>query len=473
MVRELIEFVKQSNNVFDLNQIHMNALFLKKMMEKRGIQTEILEGADSRPYVYGEIGNNPNVKTILFYGHFDGVPVEKLEWHSNPYEPVFRDRLPSGEGDDWSYIEWGNEEALNEQWRIFGRSVADSKNAIVALMLALDYLENIGEKPMVNVKFLFDGEEEMESPSLPTLLQNYKEKLNCDLVISASGETHQSGLSTVELGIRGMLQVDLHVYSMLTDLHSGHFGNFAPNAVLKIVHLLSTMKNDAGMITVNGFYNEAISLTESEMNKIEKIPRIEEKIKQQYAIAQPEVKGKTIQELINVPTLNIRGITGGYVGNSARNIIPSRASAELDIRLIKGMDPKRTFERVVQHIQNEGWKVIHQEPSEQELLTHPKIVKIVQKGSFPATKTSIDSREAEYVMEAVRNVAGEKMVVMPTDGGSLALYLFEKLGAKVIGLPTSNYDCNQHTHDENLKLSYFFLSIEIFASLFQQELGAR
>ncbi|MFD2444848.1 M20/M25/M40 family metallo-hydrolase [Bacillus sp. CGMCC 1.16607] len=466
IVHELINFVKVPNDVFDTNQIYENALFLKKMMESRGIEVEIWSSPSGSPLVYGEFISNPDAKTILIYSHFDGVPVETAEWHSDPYEPVFRERLPFGKGDDWNFLNYEDIDKFEGCYRLFGRSVADSKNAIVAILTALDYMKVKDNKPAVNLKFLFDGEEEIESPNLHRLMEIHRERISCDLVISASGETHQSGLPTVELGFRGMLQLDLQVYTMSTDLHSGHFGNFAPNAIQRFIHLLSSMKNDSGEVMIKHFYDDVIPLSKSELDAISKIPKIEGKILEQFSIYEPEMKNKSLQELINLPTFNIRGITGGFVGTSARNIIPSVATAEIDIRLVHGMDPDKILHLMIHHIEEQNWTVMFREPSAEELRKHPRIVQIVKKGSFVATKTPMDTSQAAFVIDSVKRAIGEELVVMPTEGGSLPLYVFQQIGLPVIGIPTSNFDCNQHTHDENLELNYFYRAIEIFASIF-------
>lgn len=471
MIEELINFAKVPNNVFDLDQIMENAKYLQQMMEKRGIKVEIWSGPDERPLVYGELITNQDAKTILLYSHFDGVPVENSEWHSNPFEPVFREGLPVGQDDDWKYesLEDVLKSTIDDSLRLFGRSVADSKNSIVAIMKALDTIDELGLRPAVNLKFLFDGEEEIESPNLERLLENHRDKIQCDLVISASGETHQSGLPTVELGFRGMLQLDLIVYTMSTDLHSGHFGNFAPNANQRLVNLLSSFKGEDGKVCIKHFYDDIIPLSESELNAINNIPHIEDLILEQFSINQPEMTGKSLQELINLPTFNIRGISGGFVGTSARNIIPSMAIAEIDIRLVKGMHPDKILLLIINHIEDQTITVLFEEPKSHQLRENKKIVQVVKKGSFVATRTQMDSDQAVFVSKAVKKVVGEDIVIMPTEGGSLPMYIFEQMGFPVIGLPTSNYDCNQHTHDENLILNYFFRAIEIFTSIFLEE----
>jgi acetylornithine deacetylase/succinyl-diaminopimelate desuccinylase-like protein len=464
---ELIEFVSLPNNVFDHNQIRNNADYLMRIMEKRGITVELFDTPANRPIIYGELLSPGATKTILIYSHYDGVPVEEEEWHSNPFEPVFRNRLPAHLDEDWDYILPGDfdlEELIES--RVFARSIADSKNAIVACLSAIDYVREQGLTPKVNLKFLFDGEEEIESPSLKDCIANNTHKINSDLVISASGETHQSGLPTIELGFRGILQFNITAYTGVADLHSGHFGNFLPNAAFQLSSLVSSMKNEGGKVSIKGFYNQVVPLSDMEKNIIRGIPSIEAEISHRFGIAKAEIEGMALQELINLPTLNVRGISGGYVGHAARNIIPSHAVAELDIRLVKGMEPELTYDLIKKHIISQGWSVMEHTPTIEQLRQLGKIAKIEKNAGFPATRTNLQSREAEFVVAAVKKVFGEEIVIMPSEGGSLPLYIFEEHGTPVIGLPTSNFDCNQHTHDENLRVDYFYRAIETFSSLY-------
>ena len=284
-------------------------------------------------------------------------------------------------------------------------------------------------------------------------------------MIAASGETHQSGLPTLELGVSGVLMFELTVYTTLTDLHSGHFGNFAPSAVFALAELLSGLKHADGSVAVAGFYDQVAPLSLREQRAIAAVPRIEAELRARFGIARPEIDGKLLQELINLPTLNVRGIKSGFTGNEARNIVPRLATADFDVRLVKGMDPDATYASILAHVERQGWCILDHEPDRDELLAHPRILKAVKHASFPAARTSLDSPLVTQIVQAVERAVSEPLVLMPTDGGSLPLYLFEQLGITFVALPTSNFDCNQHTSDENLHLKYFFQAIDIFASV--------
>lgn len=466
LIEELVQFVRVPNNVMVVPEIQQNAEALRGMMEGRGIKVELWPTPSGRPAVYGELLTEGATATLLCYGHYDGVPVERDQWHSDPYEPVLRTGLPRAESDDWSTIPFPADGQFAGEWRLFGRSVADSKNAIVAMLGALDAIRATGAAPRVNLKFLFDGEEEQESPGLAGLLQAHRTKLAADCVISCSGETHQSGFPTVELGVRGIMQIDLTAYTSTVELHSGHFGNFAPNAAFRLAELLTSMKDRDGQVLIPGFYDDVVPLSARELAAIEAIPAIEQRIQAEFGINRPDGNGAPLQRLINQPSLNVRGLTAGYVGAAGRNIVPRSATAELDLRLVKGMAPAVTLARLVAHAVAQGWTVLDHEPTRDELLAHERVIRIVQRAGFPATRTPLDGAIAQRAVRAVTRAVDEQVVVMPSDGGSLPLYLFEQIGIPFVGLPTSNFDCNQHTVDENLQVGYLFKAVDIFASLF-------
>lgn len=465
IVQELIDLVRIPNNVYVVEQIRQNSQALQAMLQRHGIRTELWPTATGKPLVYGELLTPGAPATMLIYGHYDGVPAEADRWHSEPYEPVLRTHLPAGPDADWSTIPIPADGQFDGDWRLFGRSVADSKNAIVAMMAALDALQAADAKPGINLKFLLDGEEELESPCLPAVLEQYRDRLAADVMISASGERHQSGRPTVEFGIRGILMFDLTLYTSTIALHSGHFGNFAPSAAFQLAHLLASMKDPEGKVLIDGFYKEVTPLSGREEQAIRQIPAVEQRIQQQFGIAQAERAG-LLQELINLPTLNVRGIQSGFVGAEARNIVPNVAVADFDVRLVRSMDPDRTLATITAHIEAQGWTVLDHEPSREELLAHGKVIRLRKRASFPATRTPLDSPVAGQVVRALERAATEPLVVMPTEGGSLPMCLFEQIGLPFVGLPTSNFDCNQHTDDENLQLKFLFEAVDLFASLF-------
>ena len=285
-----------------------------------------------------------------------------------------------------------------------------------------------------------------------------------DLVISASGETHQSGLPTIAFGVRGILMLDLTMHTATTDMHSGHFGNFAPNAALELIHVLAALKGSNGKVQVPGFYDDIVPLTAEEQRYIRKVPAIEEAIQQQFGIRRPE-QPYSLQQLINQPTCNIRGLQAGYVGEAAGNIIPSQAKASLDIRLVNGMEPDTIYHLFLNYLKQSRIHISEHAPTPADLLKYGPVLQIERRGSFRSVKTDLQAGLPAQVLNMVQRSTKEPWVIEPTEGGSLNFEVFYQLGFPLITLPVSNFDCNQHTHNENLRMDFVMRGISIFKEL--------
>lgn len=462
IINELVELVRLPNGATQVEDIRRNAEKLKAMMERRGIRTQILPTAGGRPVVYGELPAAKARTTLLFYGHYDGQAVDPSHWHSPPFAPVLR----PGYGDAWRTIPFpGPGENYEDDWRLFGRSVADDKSPIVALLAALDALRAQGWEPGVNLKFLFEGEEEQGSPHLAELIRREKERLAAALVIVADGPVHQSGRPTIFFGTRGIMTLDLTAYGPTENLHSGHYGNWAPNPAMRLAQLLATMKDSTGRVRIAGFYHDVAPLSAQEKQALAAIPRVEEELQEKFGIGEPEGGGKSLAELIALPSLNVRGLRSGWVGEQARTIVPRTATAALDVRLVKGTDQGRMYKKILAHIRKQGWYVVEREPTPAERQAQGRIIRVEKRDGYNAVRTPMELPLAAQVAGAVERATAETVVKLPTLGGSGPLYLFAELGIPSIGLPIVNFDNNQHGPDENLRLGHFFAGIDIFASV--------
>jgi acetylornithine deacetylase/succinyl-diaminopimelate desuccinylase-like protein len=461
-LEELCKFGSLPNNVFDATQILNNAYYLEELLQHHGFQVQLWNTPSGKPYVFADLSINDSLPTILFYSHYDGVPVDTHFWLSDPYKPVIK----NAEGKMMT-----SKEALHDPGssRIYARSIADSKNATISILAALYSLRSNGEELGVNIKLLLDGEEELESPFLKDIVLSNRHKLRSDLVISASGEAHQSGLPTIAFGVRGILLLDLSLYTATADVHSGHFGNFTPNAALQMIHLLSRLKDCKGRVLVPGFYDDVKPLAAEEYNAIRQVPAIENRIMEQFGIRNSELQ-HSLQELINLPTFNIRGLQAGYVGELASNIIPTTAKASIDIRLVDGMDPAKTYHSILAYFKTLGIIISKKKPTVAELWENGPILQVEQMGSFRAVKTGMSEGLPRKILDIVQRSTTEPWVVEPTEGGSLNFEVFRELGLPLITLPVSNFDCNQHTHNENLRLDFFLRGISIFKELLQFKL---
>ncbi len=469
IIDEYIKLVSIPNVSRDSANILRNAAFIKIMMEQRGIKTELLSGISQNvnPIVYGEVIMPGATTTLAFYAHYDGQPVNPQKWTGGlkPFEPVFIDKPIEQGGKIIS--EPGT---LLPQWRLTGRGSADDKAGVMTIINAYDALVKSNIPLKNNIKFFFEGEEEIGSIHLAEYFQKYKEKLQADLWIIADGPRHVSGKKLIAFGVRGDVNMNLTLYGAKRPLHSGNYGSWAPNPALLLVKLLAGMKDDKGNVLVQGFYDDVIPLSKSEKEALSKIPDIEETLKKELGIAEPEGGGKSFLELLHLPTLNINGIKSADVGELAANIIPTKAEATLDLRLVLGNDVNRQIEKVIRHIKSKGYYVIDREPTDEERWKYGKIIKITHGEGYNAQRTSFDIPIVQSMVKAVQTTVDYPVILLPSAGGSLPLFLFEKwLGAKVISVPPVNYDNNQHAENENVQISYLWEGIETIAAIMVME----
>lgn len=452
----------------DAANIRKNAEFIRQMMQQRGIQATLLEGPTpgTNPAVFGEVRVPGATKTIVFYAHYDGQPVNPKQWSTglDPFVPVFI-TAPTEQGGK-IITTYKSGDAIDPNWRLSGRGSADDKAGVMTILNAYEALAKSGIAPTVNLKFFFEGEEEVGSTHLGELFEKHRDKLASDLWIIADGPRHVSGKRIVQFGVRGDVNVFLTVYGPKRPLHSGNYGNWAPNPAMKLVKLLASMKDDNDRVLIKGFYDDVVPLTASEKQALAKIPNMEATLKQELGIAQPDGNGIPFVELLMQPTLNINGIQSANVGAIAGNIIPTKAEAVLDLRLVRGNDVARQVGRLTDHIKAQGFHVLDHEPTDAERQQYPKLIKVEAKHGYNAQRTPMDLPIAKDVIAAVQTTSPEPIVLSPSSGGSLPLYLFDKvLNVNVLSVPVVNYDNNQHAENENVKVQYLWEGIEIMAAI--------
>jgi len=468
MIREYIQFVSIPNVAADSANIPLNAAFIVQMMKQRGIEAGLLDGTTTgvNPAVYGEIKVPGATKTIAYYAHYDGQPVNPKQWAAGlePFKPVFI-TAPLEQGG--SIVSYKDGDSINAGWRLSGRGSADDKAGVMVILNAYDALVKSNIKLTQNIKFFFEGEEEVGSLHLNEIFAQNKDRLAADLWVIADGPRHVSGKKLVVFGVRGDTHMDLTVYGPKRPLHSGNYGNWAPNPAMMLVQLLAGMKDEKGNVLIKGFYDDVVPLTAEEKQAIAKVPNIEETLKKELGIAQPDGDGKPFLELLLQPTLNINGIQSANTGKLAANIIPVIATATLDLRLVPGNVAERQAQKVKDYITSKGYHIIDQEPTDAERAQFSKLIKITNGGDgYNAQRTPMNLPAAQGVIKAVQSTVDYPVVLLPSSGGSLPLYLFEKkLGAKVISIPVVNYDNNQHAENENVKISFLYEGIETLAAV--------
>ena len=283
-----------------------------------------------------------------------------------------------------------------------------------------------------------------------------------DLVIMMDGPRHLSGRPTFLFGARGILSVELTVFGAKHDLHSGNYGNWAPNPALELARLLASMKDGQGRVTIEGFYDDVVPLTAAEKEAIAEIPAVEQEQMRELGFARPEAPGARIEALHNLPTLNISGLGAGTVEGQGRTVIPARATARLDLRLVNAVLPDKQFARLVAHVRQQGFHLIAgEEPTDAERASRPKLARLVQFEGYPAGRTAIDQPTAGTVIDAVAAAVGQRPLRYPTPGGSTPFYIFsDRLRLPTIGMPIVNYDNNQHGPNENIELGALFDAVQ-------------
>jgi acetylornithine deacetylase/succinyl-diaminopimelate desuccinylase-like protein len=456
------------NIASDRENIRRNAQFILEMMQRRGLNPQLLEGRtnDTPPAVYGEWKTPGAVHSIVLYAHYDGQPTDPKQWTGTlPWQPVWRSAALESGGTIVTLP--ANAEPINPEWRLYARSASDDKAGVMAILTAFDALRSQGSAPSLNIKFIFEGEEEAGSPHLGEIIDLHKDLLAADAWIICDGPVHQSGRKQVVFGVRGDQNVDVTVYGAKRPLHSGHYGNWAPNPAMVLARLLASMKDDAGRVTIAGWYDGVEPLGDAERRAIAEAPAYDDELRSQLGLARTEGGGKSLLELINQPSLNINGISSGDVGVLARNVIPTTATAVLDLRLVKGNDHRQQVQRLIGHIRKQGFYVIDHDPTEAERKQYGLIAKVIARsGGYNAERTRMDLPVSIAVVTAVQATSTQPIVRLPTAGGSLPLSVItDHLRTTTMTVPIANYDNNQHAENENLRLQNLWDGIETWAAV--------
>lgn len=478
IVRELAGLVALPNMAADLPGISRNAAALVAMLGRRGIAARLLtiegegDGAGGAPpAVYGELRVPGARHTVVLYAHYDGQPVDPAEWRSPPWQPVLRTGpLPASPRDlDLAALAETAAGAgpLDPEWRLFGRSASDDKGPIVAMLAALDALRAAGIPPAVDVKFFFEGEEEAGSPHLGALLARHRDLLAADAWLLADGPVHASRRPQVCFGARGVATLEITAYGPVRALHSGHYGNWAPNPADILVELLSGLRGTDGAIRVPGFDDDVRPLTAGERQALAAMPPAEDDLRHELGIAASERAGERIQDALMRPALNLDGLRSALVGPQARNAIPTEATAAIDFRLVPDQTPARVRAKVEEHLRRGGYTLVSAEPDLATRRAHPRIVRLSWGSGYPGARTPMDLPVSRAILATADEAAAAPVVRVPMLGGSIPMYLFnEATGAPVILLPTVNHDNSQHAADENLRLQNLWDAIDLFATLY-------
>ena len=467
---ELVSLLSIPNVASDKPNIRRNAQLLSEMLRRRGFASEILE-TDVNPLVYGELRVPGASRTILWYAHYDGQPFDARLWkQESAFKPILRDgRMEEGAREIPNFASL---KTYPSGARVYARSASDDKAPIVALLAAIDALRASGLQPKSNIRLILDGEEEAGSRGLISSLTRYKDKYRADVMLVLDGPLHSSGRPTIVFGGRGIATLELTVFGPKFALHSGHYGNWVPNPAMDLIHLLGSMKDDNGRVLVEGFYDDVPPLSPEEKRTLASVPDNPQELMQFFGISRTDKVGGSLQEALQYPSLNVRGLRSAYVGSEVRTVIPESATASIDIRLVKETDPDRMVRRVLDHIRKQGFQIVDKEPDDATRARYPRIV-MVNSGSggasFSATKayrTEMNHPVALEITNTMQRTWNQAPVRIRTMGGTVPMAPFaETFGFPIISIPVVNFDNNQHSENENLRLENLWKAIVTFAAV--------
>lgn len=461
IIGDFVEFLSIPNDAVNLPDMERNADYIIGLLESRGFDTRRLH-AGNAPYVYAELNSPGAAETILIYAHFDGQPVQEENWAYPPFSPTLLDAPIHAGGQPVDPVEGG----FDPEWRLYARSAGDDKMPVVALVHTLDALAENDIELSVNLKLLLDGEEERGSPTVSKIIDQNRELLEADLLLFCDGPMHQSRRTQLVFGVRGGTNVDITTYGATRPLHSGHYGNWAPNPIMQLSWLLTSMRDESGHILIDGYYDDVPPPTELELDAIADMPDVTETLKNELSIHTPEGDGKRIEKLIMLPAINARGIVAGGVGVKGRNIILSTATTSLNLRLVPNQTPASVRALIEAHLAKQGFHIVYDDPTAETLRAYPKVARLDWRGAgYPALRTPLDDPIALRLTKLMRAIAPD-LIVTPTMGGSLPLYEFgSRLSAPIIILPLANHDNNQHAENENIRLQNLWEAMQVYGAV--------
>ncbi len=458
-INTLKDFLTIPNYGLNQDHINQNLDWCKREFEQLDFQTEVLI-SEGVKHLFAIREFKKDAPTLLFYLQIDGQPVDTTKWdQESPFLPVLKECQKEG----CREISWDKlDDRWNPDWKVFARSASDSKGPAVILMHSLKILKERNLEPDFNIKVIMDFQEELGSPTLPALVEANRDKFSADAMLIMDGTRPPGNLPTLTFGARGIATMRLTVYGAIKNLHSGQYGNFAPNPVFALSRLLGSMKNEQGKVLIPGFY-EGVEISEERKELINAVPENREELLKTLGIAQPEQIGNTYQESLQYPSLNVRGLQAAWVGNEVRTIIPSEALAEIDMRLVPETPAERQITLVTEFIERQGYYVLNRPPNEEERRTYNSIIKIESRVGSRPFRTDLDSPLGNWLGGAMQHVFGDgNFIKMQSTGRSQPIAPFiSTLGIPAISVRIPNPDNSIHAPNENLRLGNFYEGLQM------------
>ena len=468
---EFIEFLSYPNDANYESDIYKLMDWTENKFKSLDFKINRLD-TETIPLMLASKHISDDYKTVLIYMHLDGQPVDLSKWNQeNPFIPVYK------LNEDGKFVDYDSNKLANIDYetleerdiRIFARASSDAKGPVMMLIQAMKFMNSKNIDNKFNLKLIMDFEEEKGSPSLPDAVKKHSTILKSDALLIFDGPQHESDLPTLNFGNRGISSITLKTYGPVVPQHSGHFGNYAPNPVFRMSNILSSMKDENGIVKIKGYY-DGITISDQVKKYLDNVPDDEESMLNKMQFKKPESVGNSYQEAIQFPSLNVRGIRAGWVEDEVRTIVPSECIAEIDVRLVIESDGYRLHDLIKKHIEDLGYVVLDHEPSKEERMKYDKIVKFNSTVSYPAFRTDIDSDLGNWLSETLTRTFGVEPVLRRTSGGSVPISPFVNvLNIPAVGVPTVNKDNNQHSPNENIKLINYIKGIESFVGILSSE----
>jgi acetylornithine deacetylase/succinyl-diaminopimelate desuccinylase-like protein len=462
ILADFVALLSMPNVATTVPDVEKNAAYIAGLLEKRGFKTELLTAAPGTPpSVLAELKTPGAARTVVFYAHYDGQPISQKGWISTPFEPSMRTALPQAKP-----VDWKSAPTLDPDWRLFARSAGDDKGSIQALISAFDALKAAGIKPSVNIKLLYEGEEEQGSPHFAALVAKHLERVRGDLLIMGDGPMHQSGKQQINFGNRGITGFKATVYGPLEPLHDGHYGSWAPSPTVMIAALVMSLRDDEGRILIPGIYDDVAPISAADRAALAALPDVETGLKTALGLGR-NIGPPRLADGYMAPTLNVRAIHAGDDGPNAANAIPTEGNASFDFRLAPGETPRHVRDLTEAWLAQQGWFIVRGAPDLATRLAHPKVVRIDwDEGSSIATESPMAGPAAKAVEASISRTVGYPVLKLPFMGASSGMAeIVGQLKAPMVGVSIANHDDNQHARNENLRLGNLWDGIEVYAGL--------
>ncbi len=436
-LKELLRFPSISTNPENKKDVEQCAQFLKSHLEQFGMEHVTVYATEGHPVVYADwLHAGVDKPTALIYGHYDVQPVDPLNlWTTPPFEPEIRNG------------------------KIYARGAVDDKGQVFIHLKSLESHLRQNKSLPLNIRLIIEGEEEIGSMHLDDFIKKNRDLLKADFVVISDTAMFDKNVPAVTYGLRGLCYMQVEVTGPNRDLHSGSFGGSVENPINALANMICKLKDTKGKILIDGFYDDVLPISEREKEEFKKLPFDENKYKRGLGV--DELSGEegytTIERIWTRPTLDCNGIWGGFTGEGAKTVLPSKAFAKISMRLVPNQDPDKIaglFEKYIKKIA-------------------PNTVKVKVKGLHhgkPAI-TPIDSKYVKAAFDALKQGFGKDAVFI-REGGSIPVVgtFREVLNIPTVLLGFGLSDENAHSPDENFDLDNFYKGIKT-TSIFYNELG--